>query len=159
MKAWLPHIILVLCILGCCAVSYFVGYDKGFKRAPIKERIDTVTVRETLTVYEPKEKIVFKDKVVFVPVPKLDTITLHDTTYIALQSEKKIYEDTDYRAVVSGICPKLEEISVFPERVTVERVNLIRQRWGFSANIGPAVVWNGSFHAGIGVSVGFGYNF
>ena len=161
MKAWLPHILLVLGILACCAVSYFIGYDKGFRHAeqPVKEVRDTIVQRCTVTVDRPVEQIRYKDKIVFVPVPELDTITLHDTTYIALQSEKKIYEDKDYRAVVSGIHPVLEQIQVFPETVAVTRTMTVRRQWGFSVTAGPGVVWDGSFHGGVGLVAGFSYNF
>ena len=136
------------------------GYRKGYDAAlaiPVKR--DTITVRETLTVIEPKEKYVYKDKLVFVPIETRDTISVHDTTYIALQSEKKIYEDDDYRAVVSGIYPKLEEISVFPKTITITETRNIKKHWGFSVTAGAGVVYNGSLHPGAGIVAGFGYTF
>ena len=157
MKAWLPHILFVLGILACCAVSYFVGYGKGFEQAPVVEKRDTFFRRETLTVYEPKEIIKYRDKLVFVPA--IDTIQVHDTTYVALQGEKKVYQGKDYRAVVSGVFPRLEEISVFPKTVTITNTRTIRKRWGFNVTAGPGIVWNGQFHPGVGVVVGFGYSF
>lgn len=156
-----PIIGLLVAFLLCCTICFFYGYGKGRKAAPpvIEQRVDTVTVRETLTVVEPKEKVVYKDKVIFVPVTDSIIVHTHDTTYIALQSEKKVYEDADYRAVVSGIYPKLEEISVFPKTVTITETRTIAKRWGLSVTAGPCVIWNGRIHAGVGVAAGFSYHF
>ena len=157
MNTVLTAVLFLAAFLACCCVAYVIGYDRGFRGAPVQERIDTVTVRETLTVYEPKETVRYRDRLVYVPVT--DTLSIHDTTYVALQSEVKVYEDTDYRAVVSGVQPRLVEISVYPKTTIITDTKTIRQRWGFAVTAGPGVVWNGSLHAGVGATVGLSYNF
>lgn len=155
---------LVVGIILTAGFSYKLGDKLGYKRGydtalNLPHESDTVMVRETLTVYEPQEVIKYKDKIIYIPVTDSVLVHVHDTTYIALQSEKKVYEDTDYRAVVSGIYPKLEEISVYPKTITITNTKTVRQHWGWAITAGPGIVWNGTFHAGVGVAAGISYNF
>lgn len=159
MNTVLTAVLFLAAFLACCCVAYVIGYDRGFRGAPVRERIDTVTVRETLTFYEPKETVRYKDRLVYVPVTDSVLVVQHDTTYLALQSERKVYEAEDYRAVISGVQPRLEELSVYPKTTIITDTKTIRQRWGFAVTAGPGVVWNGSLHAGVGATVGISYNF
>ena len=159
MRDWVPPILLVVAILAMCCVSYVIGYDKGGKSAlqPVKVVTDTLVQVETLTVLQPVEKAVYKDRLVYVPVT--DTLTVHDTTFVALQAERKVYEDEDYRAVVSGVFPKLEEISVYPKTITISTTRTVRQRWGFGVTAGPGVIYNGKIQGGVGIVAGLQYSF
>ena len=84
MKKYLPCILLITFFLACGAVSYFYGYHRGWGASytPVNERVDTLVIRDTITRLEPQEIVTYKDRIVYVPVT--DTLSIHDTTYVAL---------------------------------------------------------------------------
>jgi hypothetical protein len=89
---------------------------------------------------------------------------LPDTTgvEVPLQIERKVYggqEGDDYRAVVSGIFPKLESIDVYPKTayITIPAQEPakrgVRLTFGFTA--GPGLFWDGKeIKPGLGGVVG-----
>lgn len=108
-------------VLLLCVVSGLVGWriGKGGKEYITKRDtvVNVVTYRDTIRVVEPKylTKGVVRKELVAVK----DTVVIHDSTYIYLPVERVEYVDTNYYAVVSGIQPKLEEISVYPKTTVV----------------------------------------
>lgn len=146
------------------AAAFRIGLQAG-KSAPltaVNVRVDTLTVRDTLRVLEPVEY----ERVVtqFVEVPAWQTVTVHDTVFVQLPAERATYQGNDYRAVVSGIRPVLEEIQVFPKTVTITRTETVPgpQRWkrvGFGIAAGPGVFWDGSaVKPGAGIVAGVRVN-
>lgn len=135
MRKFIPSILFLVAVLGISCVTYFIGYDKGFRQAPVVEVRDTIFKRETLTVYEPKETIKYKDKLVFVPVHDTTLIHAHDTTYVALEREHKLYEGENYSAKVSGIDPALDWLKI--NQQTAYITNTIEKptpyKWSLSA--------------------------
>lgn len=105
-----------------CVVSGLVGWRIGKcgKEDYITKRdtvVNVVTYRDTIKVVEPKyiKKTEIRKELVAVK----DTVVIHDSTYIYLPVERVEYVDTNYYAVVSGVQPKLEEISVYPKTTVV----------------------------------------
>ena len=96
------------------------GYSAGYSDALASIKPDTVKVTDTIEYYFPKEVVKWKDRLVYVPVT--DTIVRNDTTYIALQFEKKEYKDTNYRAVVSGYEPALDYIETYNHTTYITKV-------------------------------------
>lgn len=78
---------------------------------------------------------------------------------IPLQRERKTYETEDYRAVVSGIMPSLDEMAVFPKTVQITRTNTVKKRWSFAVTAGPGIIYDGKVHGGVGIVAGISYNF
>lgn len=103
-------------------ISHKNGYKQGYSDALASIKPDTVTVVDTIVYEKPVEQIKWKDKLVYVPVPDSILVEKHDTTYIALQFEKKVYADSTYRAVVSGFQPELESISVYQKTAYITKV-------------------------------------
>lgn len=93
------------------------GYHKGYEDAINSVKVDTITVVDTHFVDKPTEIVKYRDKLVYVPVT--DTVVKNDTTYIALQFEKKLYSDSTYKAQVSGFQPSLDWIEVYQKTQTV----------------------------------------
>lgn len=124
---------------------------------------DTLVVRDTLRVLEPVETVRWKTREVLVHVT--DTLRQRDTLMMALQEERATYQGEDYRAVVSGIRPRLEEIDVFPKTVTITQSVEVPgpQRWrrvGFGVAAGPGVFWDGTdVKPGAGIVAGVRINF
>ena len=84
-----------------------------------------------------RDTVIIKDTVkVEIPIPKevevirYDTITLpstKDSTLfpVVLPLEKQVYEDSTFRAVISGYKPHLESLTLFPTKTTItERKSL-----------------------------------
>ena len=75
-----------------------------------------------------------------------DTLEIHDTTtqLVYLPREYMVYKDTNYRAVVSGVQPRLDSMEVYQRTVTNTITKLVevkkKTRWG------------------LGVQAGYGYN-
>ena len=91
--------------------------------APIQR--DTITVTDTIIITAPrlKEKEVIKKDTVYLPSPTLD-----DTIDVILPLEEKVYEDSTFRAVISGFKPSLKELTIYPTTTTISEKKLIRTK-------------------------------
>lgn len=148
------------------AALLFVAFKTGQKH-PLKldspgvsVRVDTLVLRDTIREKYPVFLTKYVDRVELVPVT--DTIRRTDTLFMALEIEKRTYQGDDYRAVVSGWHPSLDEIAVYPKTVylqttVTETAPRKRVRMGFGATAGPAVIWtsDSGVKAGAGVAAGF----
>lgn len=156
-------ICLMIVVTGlCCKVAKKNGYKAGWEAAVESAVPDTVWRTDTITYEKPVPVEKWIENVVYVPVTQTDTIHHHDTTYIALQFEKKLYQDSTYRAVVSGYQPSLDQISVFPQTAYITNTVVERApRWSFGVSAGPGVFvdFTGAIHVGGGVVAGVQYRF
>ena len=136
------------------------GYSRGYSDACAQAHTDTVTRVDTVIRDHPVPVTVWKDRLVYVPVPDSILVEKHDTTYIALQFEKKEYADSTYRAVVSGFQPSLDWIEVYQKTQIITKTIPDTRRWTFGLTAGPSVVWNpNGLHAGVGLTAGLQYRF
>ena len=147
---------LVLILLLCG--SFFIGYHEGHGNGPYPPTNVAGAVeyhRDTITLEKPVPVGIFCTDTVYLPV--IDTVRLRDTLYFAAPRESRVYEDTLFRAVVSGYLPSLERIDIF----RTERVVTVRRRWGFGVGIGPGLVISpdGRAHFGVGVAAGVRVDF
>lgn len=102
----------------------FVGFVVGYCTRPQTDAIiKTEYKTDTLRITTPAEVHVdtfYRS----VPVPvkqKPDTVLLThtDSILVYLPFERKVYEDSTYRAVVSGYKPFLEDIEVYARETTI----------------------------------------
>lgn len=160
----------ILCIVAAliavllCAASGVIGFRMG-KKGIIVER-DTVTsvitVRDTVTQYKPQyiTKEVVRNELVYLK----DTVRVHDSLYVSLPVEKKVYEDSNYRAVVTGIYPELESISVYPETKIITNTITVTEKqkpkkFGVGVQVGYGVTYcDRKIYPGPYVGVGISYN-
>lgn len=120
--------------------GFFAGRATRKPTAQTDTVTTVVTIRDTITQYKPEyiTKTVIRRELVEVT----DTVTINDTTYIALPFERREYSDSNYRAVVTGYRPELESISVYPKTQiitqTVTRTVQVpeRKRWGVGVQAG-----------------------
>lgn len=163
MKQYLIPFLVGVALVACMLVTYQIGrgigYDKGVAEALNQpHKADTIWKTDTHFVDRPVEVWRTKEKLVYVKVDSL--ITVHDTTYVALEREQKGYKGEDYEAQVSGVEPALDWIKVFPKTAYVQNTITMRKRWSFSITGGPGVFWDGrEIKPGAGIVAGFGYNF
>lgn len=161
-------IIVAVCIAVVAASvvgSFGVGYHYGHRSATtgtnsVIVRRDTLIHRDTVIFERPIFKTQFVTDTLIVAVVD----TLRDTVFVELPRTTRIYEDTDYRAQVSGYEPTLDRIEVFPKTVTVTETEIRTNeasKWSFGVGIGPGVLldFKGQPHVGIAATVGVNYRF
>lgn len=117
----LAAIIATAVFLALLTCTWFWGYDRGRRsvKCPVIEKTDTVYRTDTHFVEKPVEVIKWKDKERLVYVPVHDTTTIHDSTYIVLPRENKLYKAEEYECQVSGIDPLLDWIKVYQKTETI----------------------------------------
>lgn len=132
--------ILAGVLIASMLLSYFTGFNNAQKRMEKETtvQIDTLIQIDTITQYKPIYVTKTQEKIELVQIR--DTIRIRDTLFVALDRQKKVYEDSTYRAVVSGINPSLDEISVYQKHIYVDQTQTViqkeRSRWGVGLQIG-----------------------
>lgn len=145
------------------AVCFGAGWRYGRNTPPVtvvKTQTDTIIVRDTITAYKPTPVNVYVVDTLWYEVP---VYAGRDTVYMeaALPKTRKVYQDSTYRAVVSGFMPSLDTISVFQRTqivtntVTVER-DAPRLSWGVQAGVG-ADPHGMAPYIGVGIQYRLGY--
>jgi hypothetical protein len=125
-------------------------------------KVVTEVVHDTITVERPVVRYVHKTDSIRVVVR--DTLSLHDTLYISLPREVKVYEDERYRAEVSGYMPSLDRIDIYQQTQLVEKEVVrnieVRQRtrWGIGITAGYGVTIGREPTFAPYVGVGINYN-
>lgn len=103
-------------------IILFVGFVVGYCTRPqTAATVKTEYRTDTLRIVAPVEVRIdtFMQKV-FVPVKqKADTVFCTDSILVYLPFERKVYEDSTYRAVISGYQPILEEIDVYGKETII----------------------------------------
>ena len=150
------------------AASFSIGrrHPLPGSQEAAKERVDTLTVRDTLRVLGPINVTARVERPQLFQVT--DTVRIHDTLYVALNREVKEYPGEDYRAQVSGVDPKLDWIEVYPKTQIITREIPVSvptpQRWrriGWGVAAGPGVFWQPGMDnvtPGVGILVGLRVN-
>lgn len=138
--------------MGVCGL---LGYKMGEGKptaSPVASS-DTIIVTDTVTIDKPYPvyKEVIKDHYEYIPVT--DTVTINDTVYVAMSRERVIYQDSLYRAVISGIYPTLDSISVYPKTTTITiREKSKAERWHLGIQSGIGYAGKVSPYIGIGIT-------
>ena len=118
---------------------------------------DTIRITDTLLVEKPVAVEVRIVDTMLVAVT--DTISINDTVYLHLPREIKHYEDSLFRAQVSGYRPALDWIEIYPQKEVVTRNIFVdsRKRWGIGLQAGYGAYVNAGQvrlapYLGIGIS-------
>ena len=149
MNKWYISLLVLILFVVC----YFLGYKEGCGHVspPIESR-DTITIVDTITIDHPYPvyKEVIKNHYEYIPVT--DTLRINDTVYIAVQRERVVYQDSLYRAVISGIYPSLDSMQVYPRTTTItirEKAKADKWHLGVQAGVG----YTGKVEPYIGVGI------
>lgn len=144
------------------AAAFFMGRCSG---KPPDVGKDTVTVtytkvvRDTDTVYKPTPYHVARIRTDTVFLPSTDG----DTAEVELPIQQKVYEDSNYRAYISGFKPELDSIFIYNDKIYVykEKTQYVppkRFTWGLQVGFGT--LYNGTLHfgayAGVGLNIRLG---
>ena len=131
----------VLSLILLCTAFFFWGRNtvKPVTATETVYKTDTVRVKDTVVIDRPTPVKVY--------VTRFDTIRVNDTVLVPIPITTKLYEDSTYRAQVSGYNPTLDWVEVYPEKqyvvntITQTKTEYKTKRWG------------------LGVQVGYGYGF
>lgn len=157
-KSW---VFLVAFILIWSLAVFYAGRNWAIKRdiSGYAERVDTLVIRDTIVQEKPVYRTISQVRTEYVPV--CDTIRIQDTLFVPVPIETKVYEDSLYRAEVSGYRASLDRIEIYQqERIITQTIPVQvkeRKRWGIGVQAGYGVSTpNGkpvlSPYIGIGVS-------
>lgn len=152
------------CMLAVFAAGFLSGRLLWTAHVPehiTKTVTDTLTVRDTVVFDRPVPKYVHTVDTMLVFMK--DTVMVHDTAFVVLPRERKVYEDSAYMAVVSGYRPSLDSICVYPETRVISTVQTVcvasRKRWGIGVQAGyGAHVHDGRICPAPYVGVGISYD-
>lgn len=149
--------ILLLFVLS--VVCFVLGfYCKGLHQNIEIQNIEKV---DTTYIYYPIEierRIVKKDTI---KIAVIDTLVVRDTLY--LPREQKVYADSSYRAVVSGVSPRLDSIFVYPKTIYETRF-ATQNEWrritfGLQVGVGGVIPLFSSSDPSLGAYIGVGLGF
>lgn len=138
--------ILVILLAVACVVAWFRPHEPLPAEICTETKVKTVVKVDTLLISPPMAPLlVFQ---------LIDTIRIGDTV---VYREQAYYEDSLYRAWVSGYRPRLDSLMVFPKTVYQTVTNDIyhtitpkKKRWGLGLQVGYG--YPSGIYAGIGVS-------
>lgn len=137
--------ILVGILLIICVAAWFRPYEPLPEEVRTETKIKTIVKTDTVLISAPI--------VAFFRITS-DTIHVGDTV---VMREQAVYEDSLYRAWVSGYRPRLDSIEVYPKTVYQTMTNDIyhtivpkKKRWGLGLQAGYG--YPGGFYVGGGIS-------
>lgn len=115
---YIPYVIIVVLI-----ICMFFQYGKTGKEPEIIMKRDTVIVHDTVFFEKPVVKTIVKVEKDTVYIPTEDK-------NIILDRETKIYEDSTFRAQISGIKANLDWVETYPvtKYITTEKVVQIKEK-------------------------------
>lgn len=141
----LPWALVVLLLLACVA-AWFRPLEPLPAEVRTETKIKTVVKVETLLISPPMAPLLV--------IRLTDTMRIGDTV---VHREQGYYEDSLYRAWVSGYRPRLDSLQVFPRTVTNTVTNDVyhtiipkKKRWGVGLQAGYG--YPGGWYVGAGVS-------
>lgn len=144
----LPWILIVLLVIACVA-AWFRPHEPLSAEIRTETKIQTVVKTDTVFISAPMA--------VFWQILPNDTVRIGDTL---LHRKRAVYEDSLYRAVVSGyVDPRLDSIKVFPKTVYQVETNDVyhpvaikskKKRWGLGLQVGYG--YPGGWYVGCGIS-------
>ena len=150
MKIKLPLLLIfvLLICLKCC-------YSNNRKEEKIPQT-DTITIikRDTITIIKPQPVIRYVDRIVRDTLYSVDSVLIP----VNIPIETKVYQDSSYRAVISGYKAELDSIYIFNKNQiqTINKITYKTKKWNISPSIG---VGYGMFGRRIDLYVGFSINY
>ena len=148
----------ILAVLATAAICILLARRcNGTKEPPqecIVSRVDTLYVRDTLTVYKPSKVTRTVKDTVRVIVRETQIDTMHDTVFVYLQQESIVWQDDRCIVYAHGINPQVDSVTHFNSSAVVTRTVTGRpKRWGIGVSAGYGISKDGlSPYIGLGIS-------
>ena len=160
MKGW-QYILTGVGIAVAVLIGFLIGHKhpQKYPVEPIKEKVDTLLIFDTITLTKPV--FVEKIKLDSVLIPVTDTLWLHDTLYVYLEREQIQWQDSLCRVYASGVNPQVDSVTHFVRETIVNReISVpvkVKSRWGLGIQVGYGAGINGKQvyltpYVGVGIS-------
>ena len=148
---------LLVSIITLLACFLFAKGCDSIKEPPqerIVSRVDTLYIRDTLTVYKPSKVTRTVKDTVRVIVKEAQIDTMHDTVFVYLPQESIVWQDDRCIVYAHGINPQVDSVTHFNSSAVVTRTVTGRpKRWGIGVSAGYGMSKDGlSPYIGLGVS-------
>lgn len=150
-------------LLAALLLAYCAGCNTAQQRAISSaiQQADTLVIHDTITREMPVYITNTRVRTEYVPVR--DTLRLHDTLFIPITIEKRVYKDSLYRAEISGYKPSLDKIEIYQQTRTITKVEQVlvkdKKRWGLGIQAGYGVgIHSGVVYTTPYIGVGVSYN-
>lgn len=140
-------LILIICF-RCCPSS------KAEKEVIQITDTITITKTDTITIISPQPVIRYVDRIVRDTLYNTDSVLVP----VNLPIEVKVYQDTSYRAVISGYKAELDSIYIFNKNQIqyINKTTYKTKKWNVSPSVGLGY---GFYHKKIDMYVGFSLNY
>ena len=160
MKGW-QYILTGMGIAVAVLIGFLIGqqYPQKSPAEPIKEKVDTLLIFDTITLTKPV--FVEKIKLDSVYMPVTDTLWKQDTLYVYLEREQIQWQDSLCRVYASGINPQVDSVTHFVQETIITReISVpvkVQSRWGLGIQVGYGAGVNGKQvyltpYVGVGIS-------
>ena len=150
MKIEAKLLIIFIIVLIC------FRYCSNEKKEGEIPQTDTITIikRDTITIIKPQPIVKYRDRIIRDTLYNIDSIPVP----VNLPVETKVYQDSSYRAVISGYKAELDSIYIFNKNqiYTINKITYKTKRIKFSPSIGFGY---GAFNRKFDVYVGFSVNY
>lgn len=154
-------LVIALFLIALGALGAYFPLKRHFQAEleALKPEVVQVITRDTIRPSMPIEiekRILVRDTIA---IAVTDTLLKIDTLY--LPREQKVYADSSYRAVVSGISPRLDSIEVYNKTI-VETKIAIQKEWrkfDYGVQVGVGLVCPVNSTPNFGGYVGFGLTY
>lgn len=150
-------------LLAALLLAYCAGCNTAQQRAISSaiQQADTLVIHDTITREMPVYITNTQVRTEYVPVR--DTLRLHDTLFVPITIEKRVYKDSLYRAEISGYKPSLDKIEIYQQTRTITKVEQVlvkdKKRWGLGIQAGYGVgIHSGVVYTTPYIGVGVSYN-
>lgn len=157
-KDFLHFLPFLLAAAVAAYALWVIGHPRHDTPPETVVKTDTVVVvhYDTITAYKPVPFNVYLVDTLYIPVK----VESSDTVWVELPRVAKVYQDSTYRAVVSGYRPSLDTISIYQRTVFVDRVERVtipapRWSWGVQAGVGATKDGLGPY-IGVGIQYRLG---
>lgn len=156
MKPW-QYILTGFGVAAAILIAFLIGqrHPKEAQIEPLKLKVDTLVIRDTIKVTEPvyvTRKVV--DSVAF---PVTDTLRLRDTLFVYLEREQVRWQDSLSVVYASGVNPQVDSVIHFTrDQIITKEIPVIqvkKTRWGIGVQAGFGAYKDGlTPYFGVGVS-------
>lgn len=149
-------------LTGIFLGSYFTGNHRLLHSSPTLERdtvkllrIDTLLLCDTLRISIPAYTETSS--------PRSVTTAFGDTDSVSIPAVRRIYTDSTFRAVVSGIDPRLDSLTIFPQLPVITKTvtrhihtvqPALQSRWSLGITAGATATPHG---LAPGITLGLSY--
>lgn len=151
------YILIGMGIVVAVLIGFLVGRrcPRNAPGEPPTPKVDTLFIRDTIKVTEPK--YITKRVIDSIPYPVTDTIRLRDTLFVLLERQQVAWEDSLARVYASGIDPHVDSVIHFTQNLIITKeipvIQVKKTRWGVGVQVGVGAGKDGlTPYLGVGVS-------